>query len=248
VIPLANPLQPLIDLAEVVIVFLHDDVGLDWGLSIIGLTFLTRILILPLSLKQIRSMRHLQAHAPEMKALQQRYKDDKERLQRELMKFYRENKINPLASCWPLLLQLPVFLALFYLLRGDAFQGRVRGPETADPGWLFIADLTEAATGPELLLLIVLFIGTQIGAGLVMTSKVNRQQRIIMFVLPFVIVPFIATFPAGLALYWITTNVWTLGQQWVVHTFWPPPEPPSPAEIEAKRPPPPPPRKKKRRR
>jgi YidC/Oxa1 family membrane protein insertase len=181
-----------------------------------------------------------------MKALQERYKDDKERLQRELMKFYRENKINPLASCWPLLLQLPVFLALFYLLRGDDFKNDVLA--SPPEGWLFIADLTEPATGGELIALIVLFIGTQIGAGLVMTSRVNRQQQIIMFVLPFIIVPFIASFPAGLALYWITTNVWTLGQQWVVHTFWPPPELATPEEIEAAKPPPPPPRKKKRRR
>lgn len=243
-----GPLSPLINLAEVVLLFLHDDLAFGWGMSIVGLTFIVRILILPLSVKQIRSMRHLQAHAPEMKALQERYKDDKERLQRELMKFYRENKINPLASCWPLLLQLPVFLSLFYLLRGEEFTSRVRGPETADPGWLFIADLTEPAAGSELILLILLFVSTQIGAGLVMTSRVNRQQQILMMVLPLIIVPFIATFPAGLALYWITTNVWTLGQQWVVHTVWPPPEPTTPEQVQASKPPPPPPRKKKRRR
>lgn len=241
-------LQPLIDLAEVVLLLLHDDFGFGWGMSIVALTFVTRILILPLSVKQIRSMRHLQAHAPEMKALQERYKHDKERLQRELMKFYRENKINPLASCWPLLLQLPVFLSLFYLLRGAEFTARVRGPETADPGWLLIADLTEPAAGIELIVLIVLFVSTQIGAGLVMTASVNRQQQMLMMLLPLIIVPFIATFPAGLALYWITTNVWTLGQQWVVHTFWPPVAPPSQEELELAKPPPPPPRKRKRRR
>jgi YidC/Oxa1 family membrane protein insertase len=245
-IPLANILQPLIDVADSVITFLHDDLGLTWGLAIVGLTFITRLVILPLSLKQIRSMRSLQQHAPELKALQEKYKGDKERLQREMMAFYRENQINPLASCWPLLLQLPVFLALYQLLNSDAFKEQV----LADPpeGFLFIPNLTEKATGIELVILIVLFIGTQMGAGLVMSSRVqDRNQRLIMFGLPFLFAPFVATFPAGLAVYWISTNIWTLGQQWVVMTFWPPPAPPTQEEIAARRPPPPPPRKKKRR-
>ena len=245
-IPVANILQPLIDAAEAVITFLHDDVGLGWGLSIVGLTFITRLVILPLSLKQIRSMRHLQQHAPELKALQAKYKGDKERLQREMMAFYKENEINPLASCWPLLLQLPVFLALYQLLNSSSFQDTVR----ANPpdGFLFIPDLTEKATGVELAVLIILFIATQMGAGLVMSSRVqDRNQRLIMFGLPLIFAPFVANFPAGLAVYWIATNLWTLGQQWVVMTFWPPPQLPSKEEVAVTRPPPPPPRKRKRR-
>src|SRR5262249_56876644 len=95
----------------------QDNVGLEWGGAIIVLTFLTRLLILPLSLKQIRSMRSMQAHQPQIKEIQAKYKDDRQRLQRELMAFYQENQINPFASCVPLLLQLPVFLALYYALR-----------------------------------------------------------------------------------------------------------------------------------
>jgi len=246
VIPVANILQPLIDVADSVITFLHDDVGLIWGLSIVGLTFITRLVILPLSLKQIRSMRSLQQHAPELKALQEKYKGDKERLQREMMAFYKENQINPLASCWPLLLQLPVFLALYQLLNSQTFKDQILNnpPE----GFLFIPNLTENATGVELAILIILFIGTQMGAGLVMSSRVqDRNQRLIMFGLPFLFAPFVATFPAGLAVYWISTNIWTLGQQWVVTRFWPPPTPPTKEEIAATKPPPPPPRKKKRR-
>ena len=245
-IPVANILQPLIDVADSVITFLHDDVGLIWGLSIVGLTFITRLVILPLSLKQIRSMRSLQQHAPELKALQEKYKGDKERLQREMMAFYKENQINPLASCWPLLLQLPVFLALYQLLNSQTFKDQILNnpPE----GFLFIPNLTENATGVELAILIILFIGTQMGAGLVMSSRVqDRNQRLIMFGLPFLFAPFVATFPAGLAVYWISTNIWTLGQQWVVTRFWPPPTPPTKEEIAATKPPPPPPRKKKRR-
>jgi YidC/Oxa1 family membrane protein insertase len=247
VIPPANILQPLIDVADAVITFLHDDVGLIWGLSIVGLTFITRLVILPLSLKQIRSMRHLQQHAPELKALQEKYKGDKERLQREMMSFYKENQINPLASCWPLLLQLPVFLALYQLLNSDTFKQQVL--DNPPEGFLFIPNLTEKASGVELVILIVLFIGTQMGAGLVMSSRVqDRNQRLIMFGLPFIFAPFVATFPAGLAVYWISTNIWTLGQQWVVMTFWPPPPLPTQEEVAARKPPPPPPRKKKRRR
>ena len=243
---LANILQPLIDAAEAVLFFFRDDVGVSWGMAIVGLTFVTRLLILPLSVKQIRSMRHLQQHAPELKALQEKYKGDKERLQREMMAFYRENKINPLASCWPLLLQLPVFFALFQLLQGDSFKQDVE----SDPpvSFLFIDNLVEKATGFDLVILILLFIGTQLGAGLVMSSRIqDRNQKIIMFALPVVFAPFIATQAAGLAVYWIATNIWTLGQQLVVTSFFPAPTPPTVEEIQATKPPPTPPRKKKKR-
>ena len=237
----ANILQPLIDLAEAVIVFFHDDVGFGWGAAIVALTFVTRLVILPLSVSQIRSMRALQAYSPQIKAIQERYKDDKQRQQREMIAFYQENKINPFASCIPLLLQLPVFLALYQLLNGD-FKDRI------DESFLFIESLAEKATGGPLIALIVLFIVTQLGASLVMASRADKNQRIIMFVLPFVFAPFVIGFPAGLAVYWISTNVWTLGQQSVVKYFFPPPEIATVEEVKAATPPPPPPRKKKKRR
>jgi YidC/Oxa1 family membrane protein insertase len=246
-IVVANIFQPLIDAAEAVILFLHDDVGFGWGMAIVGLTFLTRLLILPLSIKQIKSMRALQELQPQMKEIQEKYKNDRERMQREMMAFYQENGINPLASCWPLLLQLPVFLSLFYLLQGDSFQADVE----ADPpvGWLFIDSLVEKPGGAELAILIALFIGTQLAAGLVMASRVEGPQRIIMFVLPLVIAPFIITQPAGLAVYWISTNIWTIGQQYVVKRIAPPPEAARPEAVMAAKAakPPPPPRKKKKR-
>lgn len=245
-LPVANVLQPLIDIAEAVILFLHDDLGLGWGLAIVVLTFLTRMLILPLSIKQIRSMRALQALQPRMKEIQQKYKNDRERMQREMMEFYRAHGINPLASCWPLLLQLPVFLALFYLLRGDDFQQDVEA--AGGEGFLFVQSVIEKPTGAELVILIILFIGTQLGAGLVMAAKVEGPQRAIMFILPLVIAPFIISFPAGLAIYWITTNIWTVGQQFVVRKLAPPPDPEQPIEEKNEKPPPPPPRKKKKRR
>jgi YidC/Oxa1 family membrane protein insertase len=248
IVLLANIFQPLIDVADAVIVFFHDDVGLSWGLSIVALTFVTRIAILPLSIKQIRSMRALQAFQPQIKEIQEKYKDDRQRMQREMMAFYQENQINPLASCFPLLLQLPVFLALFYLLQSDEFQDQVLSnpPE----GWLFIPDLTENATGGVLAALIVIYVVTQLGAGLVMMSTADRTQRMIMFGLPLIFVPIIISFPAGLIVYWITTNVWTVGQQYVVKKVAPPPPKATPEAVEAAKaakPPPPPPRKRKRR-
>src|SRR3954452_21336680 len=112
----SNPLQPLIDVFEAVIKAFHDVTG-SWGLSIVLLTILVRALLLPLAFKQFRSMQSLARHQPELKSLQEKYKGDKDRLNQEMMKFYRENKINPLSSCLPLLAQIPVFISLFYMLR-----------------------------------------------------------------------------------------------------------------------------------
>ncbi len=240
----ANPLQPLIDLANSVLTFFHDDVGTSWGVAIILLTFVTRIVILPLSLKQIRSMRSLQAHQPDIKRIQEKYKDDRQRMQREMMDFYRENKINPFASCVPLLLQLPVFLALFYLLRSDEFKDEIQG----DPSFLGIPDLSETATGTALVVLIVLYFVTMVGSTSIMASSAEGAQRWMMYALPVFFTPFIISFPAGLIVYWITTNLWTMGQQWVVKQVIPPPPKPTEAEAEVAKAPPPPPRKKKRRR
>jgi YidC/Oxa1 family membrane protein insertase len=242
----ANPLQPLIDVANSVLTFFHDDVGVSWGAAIILLTVVTRIVILPLSLKQIRSMRSLQAHQPEIKKIQEKYKDDRQRMQKEMMDFYRENKINPFASCVPLLLQLPVFLALFYLLRSDEFQNEIHA--SGNPGFVGIPDLSDAATGTVLIVLIALYFVTMVGSTSIMAASAEGNQRLMMYALPVVFTPFIISFPAGLIVYWITTNLWTMGQQWVVKQVIPPPPKPTEAEERAAKPPPPPPRKKKRRR
>ena len=109
--PIEKPLTALLE-------WLHASVGLTWAWSIVALTIIVRTLLLPLTVRQIHSMQRLQRHAPEMKAIQQRYKHDRPKQQEELMKFYRENKINPASSCLPILFQIPVFLALFFVLRG----------------------------------------------------------------------------------------------------------------------------------
>ena len=115
----ANPLQPLIDVCERVLLFFHNNVGVGWGFSIILLTITVRLVLLPLTLKQVTSMQRLQLLAPELRAIQTKYREDKQRQQQEMMKFYRENRVNPLASCLPLAFQLPFFFALYYMLRKD---------------------------------------------------------------------------------------------------------------------------------
>jgi YidC/Oxa1 family membrane protein insertase len=246
-IELANIFQPLIDVANSILKFFHNNVGLSWGLAIVGLTIVTRLAILPLSLKQIRSMRALQALQPQIKAIQQRYKDDKQRLQRELMDFYKTNQINPFASCVPLLLQLPVFLALFYTLRSTDFTNEIHAPGS-NPGWLGIPDLSEKATGATLIILLVLYFVTMVGSTSIMAASAEGTQRLMMFALPVIFTPLIISFPAGLIVYWITTNLWTMGQQAVVKRIIPPPPKSSPEEVQTAKKPPPPPRKKKRRR
>jgi YidC/Oxa1 family membrane protein insertase len=245
-LPVANIFQPLIDVANSVLQFFHDDVGVGWGVAIILLTIVTRIAILPLSLKQIRSMRSLQAHQPEIKKIQEKYKDDRQRMQREMMAFYQENKINPFASCVPLLLQLPVFMSLFYLLRSDGFQEEIHAAGS-NPDFFGIT-LDEKAVGAALIILIALYFVTMVGSTSIMAASAEGNQRLLMYALPVFFTPLVINFPAGLVIYWITTNVWTMGQQWVVKKLIPPPPKQVEDQKQAAKPPPPPPRKRKRRR
>ncbi|UJA21767.1 YidC/Oxa1 family membrane protein insertase [Thermoleophilia bacterium SCSIO 60948] len=249
-IVLANILQPFIDAAEAVIKFFQSDVGLSWGLSIVALTFAVRLLVLPLSLRGIKSMRRMQVIGPQMKEIQERYSDDKERQQREMMKLYRDNKINPLASCFPFLLQIPFFIAIYQLLRGDAFITDVQD-SGAPQGFLFVQSVIEKPEGVETILLIILFIVTTVLSFLyttATTATAQGAQKYIFLALPVLFAPLIVSQPAGLAVYWITTNIWSLGQQVVVQKLIPAPTPEqTQTQVPAKAPPPPP-RKKKRRR
>jgi YidC/Oxa1 family membrane protein insertase len=233
-------LSPLIEFFEAILLFFHDTVGLAWGWSIVALTVLVRAALLPLTLKQFKSMQNMVRFQPEIKRLQEKYKNDRERLNQEMMKFYRENKVNPLASCLPLLAQLPVFLALFYMLQDDLrldICPDVNPPGTSDPqpcgdggaaSFLFIPDLTDKATGGVLVALIVLYVGSQLLSTILMSTATDRTQRIIFLALPFVFVIFVINFPAGLLVYWITTNLWTIVQQTIVRKRLGPMRPPSP--------------------
>src|SRR5256885_3554042 len=112
--------SPLITAFESIMVFIHDNVvGGSWGLAIVGLTVVIRAVLVPLTFRQLKSMQEMQRLAPQIQALKEKYKDDKQRQQQEIMSFYREHTINTLSSCLPLLLQLPVFASRFYMLRSD---------------------------------------------------------------------------------------------------------------------------------
>src|SRR6478672_27189 len=191
--PAANILQPLINVANGVLKFFHDNAGLSWGMSIIALTFLTRAILIPLTYRQIKGMRALQALQPQIKEIQEKYKNDRQRMQQEMMRFYQENKVNPFASCIPLLAQLPVFITLFYVLRHElpADIGCEAGHCGAEASFLFINDLTAKATGGELIALLILYVGTQLISGMVMSITADKSQRTMMFILPLVFVPFV---------------------------------------------------------
>ena len=236
---MSSVFQPLIDFFEEILLFFHDTLGLGWGWAIVALTVLVRAALMPLTVKQFKSMQNMAKFQPEIKKLQERYKGDRERLNQEMMKFYRENKVNPFASCLPLLAQLPVFLALFYMLQKDLRLDvcpDVNPPGTSNPvpcgtggeaSFLFIPDITDKATGGVLVALVVLYVGSQLLSTLLMSTTTDRTQRMIFLALPFVFVIFVINFPAGLLVYWITTNLWTIVQQAIVRKRLGPLRPPS---------------------
>ena len=227
-----NPLTPIEDLLTNALEWLHSSVGLPWAWAIIVLTVLVRMVILPLTIKQIRSMQRLQVHAPELKALQQKYKHDKQRMNEEVMKFYRENKVNPAASCLPILLQIPVFIALFFVLRDfddEVFpEYEAMGETLADLGWLgIVPNITENInTHWSGWLLLVVYVASQVASTYFMSTTMDSRQRIIFMALPFVFAFIVVNFPIGLMLYWVTTNLWTVGQGLVTRRLVPKPEPP----------------------
>jgi YidC/Oxa1 family membrane protein insertase len=254
-----NAFSPLISVFAAVLVFLHKHVvGGSWGLSIIGLTVIVRALLLPLTIRQFRSMQSMQRLAPQIKELQAKYKEDKQRLNEEMMKFYRENKVNPFASCVPLVLQLPVLISLFYALRQNlkidicgkqlalhlhyARASLIPGSKltnlscnAVDPHsakFLFITDITNKASGVTLIVLLVLYVGSQLTSTLLMSAAADPNQRRMMLLLPLVFTVLIFRFPAGVLVYWITTNIWTLGQQYFIRRSMPPPPPQAPKEAE----------------
>src|SRR5271167_4968950 len=274
---LANVIEsafsPLISLFESIMVFIHAHlVGGSWGLAIVGLTVLIRAVLVPLTYRQLKSMQEMQRLSPQINQIKEKYKEDKQRQQQEIMKFYKDNKINPLASCLPLLLQLPVFISLFYMLRTD-LKFDICGPQLKEyytreldkpiikdsqipqhavqhlghtvkgltevgcnvvaPGsakFLFIPDITAKATGVALVVLLVLYVGSQLVSTLVATATADPNQRRLMLLLPLVFVVILYRYPAGLLVYWITTNLWTIGQQYLIRRHMGPP--PAPADPE----------------
>jgi YidC/Oxa1 family membrane protein insertase len=222
---LFSPITPLENVLRAILDFLGPKanggtIGLPWAWAIVALTIIVRIVLVPLVVRQIHSMQNLQAHAPQMKEIQKKYKGDRAKLNEELMKFYKENNINPAASCLPLLAQFPVFISLFYVLRHFA-----KHPPPGSLSWLHVVpsiadNVLEHWSG---YLLIAIYALSQVASTYFMSAPMDKTQRWIMMFLPVFFIPVISRFPTGLLLYWMTTNLWTVGQGLVTRRLAPKP-------------------------
>ncbi|MGW3985675.1 membrane protein insertase YidC [Streptomyces sp. NPDC004830] len=224
------------------------DTGWAWGLSIVSLVILIRICLIPLFVKQIKATRAMQTLQPEMKKIQERYKNDKQRQSEEMMKLYKETGTNPLSSCLPILAQSPFFFALYHVLNSIASNDTIgvindRLLESAQKAHIFGAPLaakfTDSSSKVEALgstitdvrvvtaIMIVLMSASQFFTQRqLMTKNVDttvktpfmQQQKMLMYVFPIMFAVFGINFPVGVLVYWLTTNVWTMGQQmYVIH-------------------------------
>jgi YidC/Oxa1 family membrane protein insertase len=229
--------------------------GVSWALSIIGLTLVIRTLLIPLFVKQIKNSRNMQLLQPKVKELQKKYGHDRERLTQETMKLYKETGTNPLASCFPLLLQMPIFLALFRTLNdaarhGEAVgfftQSQVNSLKNAAIGNVHIRDSFTSATHWDIKVvtacLVVLMTATTFTTQRqlmrknmpesALTGQYAQQQKMLLYILPVVFAVGGIAFPIGVLLYWSTSNLWTMGQQFYVIRNNPTPGTPA---FEAKR-------------
>ncbi len=188
--------------------------GLPWWLSIALLTVVVRTLLFPLTLKQVRSMRAMQDLKPEMDRLRAKYQDNRQKQQEELMKLYQERQVNPLGGCLPLVIQMPIFITMFYVIRGfDKTH-----PDFASGGILWFQDLTAP---DSYYLLPIISALTMLAASEITAKNLEPQQRWMMRILPVVFTVFLLYFPAGLFMYWITSNLVTLVQNYLIYNYGP---------------------------
>ncbi len=219
--------------------FLAAGGGWSWALSIIGLTLVIRAALIPLFVKQIKSSRNMQLIQPKVKELQKKYGHDRERLAQEQMKLYRESGTNPFASCLPILLQMPIFLALFQILN-NAAKGKPRGVLTTDQANQFggaellgvpLSQTFVSASGHVGVMVMAALLVVAMTATTFLTQRqlmsknmppdalsgpYAQQQKFLLYVLPLVFAFGGIAFPIGVLLYWTTSNLWTMGQQFYV--------------------------------
>ncbi len=241
-------IQQIENLFDSVITWMYNDLGIAWGIGIVLITWLSRAVVLPFTLKSMHGMREMQALQPHMKEIQEKYKDDRQRMQREQMALFQEHGVNPLSACLPLAFQMPVFFALYALLRSGGFNTKVE--DSGQAGFLFVSNLTQHPTGAEAAVLIVLSVLSTFALLFFNPSPTTggASQRYLMAgVFSLVTVFLIPNAPAGIAVYFIASGIWQMGQQGVIRIVWPLPPVPTPEEVRATKPPPPPPRKRKRR-
>jgi YidC/Oxa1 family membrane protein insertase len=197
----------LVDILNFGYQFLH-----NWGWSIVFLTIVVRIILIPLTWKQFKSMRAMQALQPQ--------------INQKMMEFYKENQVSPFGSCLPLVLQMPVFFSLFYALKEQTstFAGSnwlwIRDWSASQPAWI-AKDITKFD-----LILLVLYVGSQFLSSKQMMTSTDPTQKMMMYMMPVVIgvVMFVGRWPAGLFIYWFTSNLWTIFQQYIISKTMPVPQ------------------------
>ena len=234
--------------------------GVTWTLSIMGLVVLIRIILIPLFVKQIKSQRALTALAPEMKKIQQKYKDDRQKQSEELMKLYKTHKTNPMASCFPILAQAPIFFALFTVLNGIGKNPpQARGVLTSEiaaqmaKAEFFGAPISQTFLGSSdgtvkivtVFLIFLMSLTTFTTQRQLMVKGMPKldssnnmmlqQQKIMLYLFPVIFAVSGVNFPIGVLIYWSTTNFWTWGQQFYVIKRNPTPGSPAWEELQAKK-------------
>jgi YidC/Oxa1 family membrane protein insertase len=261
-------LDPLYWLVSGVMVVIHralspvfgETSGVTWSLSIVGLVVMIRTLLIPLFVRQIKSQRALTALSPEMKKIQQKYKDDRQKQSEELMKLYKEHKTNPMASCFPLLAQAPIFFALFTVLNGIGKNPpQARGALTdalaaqAAQAEFFGAPISQTFLGSSdlvvklvtVLLIVLMSLTTFTTQRQLMVKGMPKmdssnnmmlqQQKIMLYLFPVIFAVSGVNFPIGVLIYWSTTNLWTWGQQYYVIKRNPAPGSPAYEELQKKK-------------
>jgi YidC/Oxa1 family membrane protein insertase len=261
-------LKPLYIVVSWVIIKIHDllspifgsSSGVTWSLSIIGLVIIIRIILIPLFVKQIKSQRALTALQPNMKEIQKKYKDDRQKQSEEMMKLYKEHKTNPLASCFPILAQAPIFFALFTVLNGIGKNPPVKhGVLTQDDvvsaanAKFFGAPISDTFLGTNITtvkivtvcLIALMSLTTFTTQRQLMTKGMPKmdssnnmmlqQQKIMLYAFPLIFAISGVNFPIGVLIYWSTTNLWTWGQQFYVIKRNPTPGSPAYEELQRKR-------------
>lgn len=213
--------SPLTNLLGSGLEYFHDSWGLAWWLSIALLTVIVRSLLFPLTIRQVKSMRAMQDLKPDMDKIRAQYSNNRQKQQEELMKLYQERNVNPLGGCLPILVQMPIFITMFYVIRGFGAEH----PSFKDGGILWFPDLTVA---DPYYLLPILSAVTMFAASEITAKNLEPQQRWMMRILPVVFTIFLINFPAGLFMYWITSNLVTLVQNYVIYNHGPGKKSPTP--------------------
>ncbi|MCE5329394.1 YidC/Oxa1 family membrane protein insertase [bacterium] len=211
---LTSILKPVESVLGYIIEFFYRGIP-SYGIGIILLTIVVRIVLLPLTISQTRSMARMQMLQPELKEIQKQYKDDQQKMQQEVMAFYKKNNVNPLSGCLPLLLQMPIFFALYQLLRDLGIKVIGGGAQT-----IYNFLWMDLKLADPYYILVILMVGTMI-----LTSKMTQtstaqtggSQALMTYMMPVVFGVISIRLQSGILIYWVTTNIWSIGQQWFVN-------------------------------